>query len=100
MKKRFDILVCYDVNTTHENGKKRLRKVAKACEAYGQRVQYSVFECNLTPINYEKLLARIYKDMDSEHDSLRVYHLLGSRESCVHVYGRDSWVDFEAPIVL
>ncbi len=98
--KKIDILVCYDVNTTHEDGKRRLRKVAKACESYGQRVQYSVFECTLTPANYEKLLEKIGKIMNSEVDSLRVYFLQGSRESFVHVYGRDSWVDFEAPLVV
>ena len=97
---KIDILVCYDVNTVHEDGKRRLRKVAKACEAHGQRVQWSIFECRLTPATYEKLLEKIYKVMNSDVDSLRVYFMQGNRDNFCHVYGRDSWVDFDAPMVV
>lgn len=98
--KKIDVLVCYDVNTVYENGKRRLRKVAKVCEAHGQRVQWSVFECRLTPAQFEKMLGKVYEIMDSSADSLRVYFLKGTRDEFVQVYGRDGWVDFEAPLVV
>ncbi len=97
---RFQCLLCYDVNTSSEGGKRRLRRVAKACEAYGQRVQWSVFEVSATEVNFEKLLGRVLKIMDPELDSLRIYRLLGDRERIVTVFGRDRWVDFDGPLII
>lgn len=98
--KRFDCVVCYDVNTTELEGKRRLRRVAKACEGHGVRVQNSVFECRLTPVIYQKLIGRLLEIIDLSEDSLRIYFLKGDRESFVTVYGRDTWRDFESPLVL
>lgn len=93
-------LLCYDVNTSSEGGKRRLRKVAKACEAYGQRVQYSVFEISATEVNLHKLMTRVLKIIDPDLDSIRLYRLPGERDRLVTVYGRDRWIDFDGPLVV
>lgn len=100
MSARFDVLVCYDVETVSEGGARRLRKMSKACSGYGQRVQYSVFELNVTAELLERFLERATNIMDTDRDSLRVYLLRGDREEYLKVYGRDGWVDFEAPLIL
>lgn len=69
------VLITYDVNTETEEGKKRLRKVAKACQNYGQRVQNSVFECVIDPARLKQLQAKLEKLIDKEKDSLRYYYL-------------------------
>jgi CRISPR-associated protein Cas2 len=97
---RLNILICYDVNTADPAGQKRLRKVAKACEAYGQRVQKSVFECRLTETHLEKLKQRLLRIIDPQKDSLRFYRLPGDRSQWVEVYGLDHYEDFEAPLVI
>lgn len=95
---RFDILVCYDVETVTDAGKTRLRKVSKACVSFGQRVQYSVFECNLSEALFFKLRSKLLDIMDLEKDSLRIYFLRGRRQEFVEVHGRDGWVDFSGPL--
>ena len=69
------VLITYDVNTQTSAGKKRLRKVAKQCENYGQRVQNSVFECVIDPARLKHLQASLEKQIDPENDSLRYYYL-------------------------
>ncbi len=69
------ILITYDVSTESEGGKKRLRKVAKLCVNYGQRVQNSVFECLLDPVQLKELQRRLNDVIDNEKDSLRYYYL-------------------------
>lgn len=71
------VLITYDVNTTTEGGKKRLRRVAKQCVNYGQRVQNSVFECLLEPAQFATLKNILEETIDKEKDSLR-YYFLGS----------------------
>ncbi|NLM46101.1 MAG: CRISPR-associated endonuclease Cas2 [Firmicutes bacterium] len=71
------VLITYDVNTETESGKKRLRKVAKTCEDYGQRVQHSVFECLVDPVQLAILRKKLEEIIDLEKDSLR-YYFLGS----------------------
>ena len=96
---RFDVLICYDVNTIESAGRKRLRQVAKACEGNGQRVQNSVFECTLSDALLEKLRAKLLDIIKKEEDSLRIYFLYGPRESRLEVYGRDTWVDMSGPLI-
>lgn len=72
------IVVSYDVKTSSEGGKRRLRRVAKACTDYGQRVQNSVFECIADPAQWTKLKHTLLKEFDEKEDSLRFY-FLGSR---------------------
>ncbi len=100
MKNRLDVLACYDVETVTPAGEARLRKMSKACSAFGQRVQYSVFELNVTSTTLERFLQRALQIMDVQRDSLRVYILSGDRDDYLQVYGRDGWIDFEAPLVL
>lgn len=100
MKGRLQVLVCYDVSTVDATGDARLRRMAKACSAYGQRVQYSTFELSVTPALLEKFLQRARGVMDENCDSLRVYLLSGDREEYLQVYGRDGWTDFDAPLIV
>ncbi len=72
------ILVSYDVSTTTPKGRRRLRRIAKICTNYGQRVQNSVFECLLDPSEWASLRLRLLDTFDAASDSLRFYHL-GSR---------------------
>ena len=69
------VLVTYDVNTETSAGQARLRKVAKVCTNYGQRVQNSVFECLLDASQYVELRAKLEKIINTEKDSLRFYEL-------------------------
>ena len=69
------VLITYDVSTETAAGKKRLRQVAKQCQNYGQRVQYSVFECLLDPARLKHLQATLEKLIDPDTDSLRFYYL-------------------------
>lgn len=69
------MLVSYDVETKDSSGQRRLRRVAKACLDYGQRVQYSVFECEVEPAQWTELRHRLIGEIDPEKDSLRFYFL-------------------------
>ncbi len=69
------ILVTYDVATAKEGGARRLRRVARVCENFGQRVQNSVFECKVDPAQWIALRGKLEAIIDREHDSLRYYHL-------------------------
>ncbi len=94
------IVVTYDVNTTTKAGRARLRKVAQVCQDYGQRVQLSVFECTVSEMKLDELLARLSGVIDTKADGVRVYRLPGGRDRLVTVIGRDGYVDFSGPLVL
>ena len=94
------VLVSYDVDTLSPTGKTRLRRVAKACKDYGQRVQYSVFECEVDPAQWVAFRARLLREMDDTKDSLRFYFLgSGGRKRIEHV-GAKAVVDLEGPLVI
>ena len=95
-----NILITYDVSTETAAGRRRLRKVALACLDFGQRVQKSVFECSVTEMQYEEVLRRLLDIIDEKEDSLRVYRLIEPKEKYVQVYGVNTAVDFEEPLVL
>ena len=82
------VLITYDVNTETTAGKKRLRKIAKECVNYGQRVQNSVFECLLDSSQCRLLQAKLLKIMDSELDSLRFYYLGNNYDTKIENFGR------------
>lgn len=69
------MLVSYDVSTVDKQGRTRLRRVAKACLDYGQRVQNSVFECDIDPAQWAELKNRLTEIINPEQDSLRFYSL-------------------------
>ena len=72
------VVICYDVSTTETEGQRRLRRVAKACKDYGQRVQFSVFECEIDTTQWTTLRQRLIDEIDPGVDSLRFY-FLGSK---------------------
>ena len=94
------IIVCYDVSTETKAGRRRLRRVAKVCESIGQRVQKSVFECQVTLAEFEQLERRLLAEVNLEEDCLRLYRLPDSRGAEVREHGRFKPVDFEGPLVL
>lgn len=94
-----DVLVAYDVNTESKDGQRRLRRVARVCTGFGQRVQKSLFECRVTQAQLEELESRLVKIIDPKKDSLRLYILPGTRDRIVRVYGLDRYIDFEEPLV-
>ena len=93
------VLVSYDVSQ-EKNGRKRLRRVAKACQDYGQRVQYSVFECIVDPAQWTVLRERLIKEINLEHDSLRFYFLGSNWKRRVEHIGSKEAVDQEGPLIV
>lgn len=81
------VLITYDVCTEDASGKKRLRKIAKQCVNYGQRVQNSVFECNVDAAQYRKLQHTLVKLMDPKKDSLRFYRLGDNYQNKIEHFG-------------
>ena len=69
------VIVSYDVATSEGNGQRRLRRVARACQDFGQRVQFSIFECIVDPAQWTVLKGRLISEIDPEKDSLRFYYL-------------------------
>ncbi len=94
------VLVCYDVNTETREGRRRLRRVAKVCEGVGQRVQKSVFECQLDIAKFETLERELLAEIDSTTDCLRLYRIPKSRGFEVLEHGAFEAVDFDGPLVL
>lgn len=94
------LLVTYDVNTQTPEGKRRLRLVAKACTAYGQRVQNSVFECVLEQAQYVKLRHTLEGIADPATDSLRFYNLGDKYKNRVVHFGAKPTYDPESPMIL
>ncbi len=93
------VLITYDVNTETEAGKKRLRKVAKACQDYGQRVQNSVFECVIDPARFRFLRARLEKLIDKEKDSLRFYFLGDEWKNRIEHIGAKPCLDITGTLI-
>ena len=94
------ILIAYDVSTTDKAGQKRLRRVARACEDYGVRVQMSVFECQLGKTQWAALRNRLLKEIDPKQDSLRIYHLDEDARDKTEHHGLKEPLDLNAPLIL
>ena len=94
------VLITYDVSTTDSAGKRRLRQVAKKCVAHGQRVQNSVFECNLDAAQYKLLQAQLRQLIDPAQDSLRFYNLGNRYETKVEHVGAKSSYDAEGVLMI
>lgn len=94
------IVVCYDVNTETSAGRKRLRRVAQVCKNFGQRVQKSVFECNVDEMKYEDLRRKLLKEVKLELDNLRLYRLTEPRDKRVEEYGAIRTVFYDEETLL
>lgn len=94
------VIICYDVNTETNVGRRRLRRVAKVCESMGQRVQKSVFECKVDLMQMEELERRLLAEIELKEDNLRLYRLSDGRGCEVREHGIFRATDFEEPLVL
>lgn len=94
------ILVTYDVSTVEKAGHRRLRRVARACEDYGVRVQKSVFECQVGQTEWIQLKDRLLKEIKEEEDSLRFYYLDDAAKKRTEHYGVEKPMDFTEPLIL
>lgn len=94
------IIVTYDVSTETPAGRKRLRRVAKACERVGQRVQKSVFECTVDEMRFEQLERELLAEIDPDQDNLRFYRITEPVELRVKQHGCFRAVDFEGPLIV
>ncbi|MDG3002832.1 CRISPR-associated endonuclease Cas2 [Paludisphaera mucosa] len=93
------ILVCYDVSTITPDGRRRLRKVARLCKDYGQRVQQSVFECNVGDVQWATLRPALLSEFNPAEDSLRFYRLGEDPSRRAEHHGVKPSVDFEGPLI-
>lgn len=94
------VLVTYDVETATAAGRRRLRRVARACDNLGQRVQNSVFECLLEPAQWVVLRDRLVDLIDPAKDSLRFYQLGSNWQNRVEHVGAKPTYDPEGPLIL
>jgi len=94
------IIATYDVSTETPEGRRRLRRVAKVCLRFGQRVQKSVFECRVDQIQYEELERALLAEIDLEEDNLRFYRLTEPQELRVKQYGVFRSLEFDGPLLV
>jgi CRISPR-associated protein Cas2 len=94
------IIVTYDVSTETRAGRRRLRRVAKACEGVGQRVQKSVFECEVSEMQFEQLERTLVAEIDEAEDNLRFYRITEPTDLRVKQYGKFRSIDFDGPLVV
>ncbi len=94
------VLVSYDVSTVTPKGRSRLRRVAKACCDYGQRVQDSVFECLVDPTQWTSLKQRLLREYDGNEDSLRFYFMGSNWSRRVEHHGAKKVTSLDKPLVV
>ena len=94
------VIVCYDVNTETREGRRRLRRVAKICESTGQRVQKSVFECQVDRARFEALERELVAEIKASEDNLRFYRIAELRGYEVREHGGFRGTDFDGRLVL
>ena len=94
------ILVTYDVNTLTREGRSRLRRVAKVCLNYGQRVQYSVFECQVNDMELSALRGKLLNVIEPTEDSLRIYKIIEPLENNREEIGKITAIDFEDTLII
>lgn len=95
-----NILVTYDVSLTDAAGAKRLRKVAKICKDHGQRVQNSVFECDLTGAQYIALKHQLSQIINSTSDTIRLYNLGKTSFEKTEILGKQTSYNPQAPLII
>ena len=94
------VLVSYDVSTIDKSGARRLRRIAKICQNYGQRVQYSVFECIVDPAQWTQMRQLLIDVFDEKQDSLRFYFMGANWKHRVEHVGAKEAIDVEGPLII
>jgi len=94
------VLVSYDVSTIDKEGRRRLRRVAKVCQNYGQRVQYSIFECIVDPAQWAALRQKLTDEINLKEDSLRFYFLGSNWKRRIEHVGAKETFDQEGPLII
>ena len=94
------VVVCYDVSLLDDNGRRRLRRISKHCLDYGQRVQFSTYECIVDPAQWITLRNKLIEEMDVTVDSLRFYFLGKHWEKRIESVGKKKAIDQEEPLIL
>lgn len=94
------VLVSYDVSTTSEGGARRLRRIARVCQGYGQRVQFSVFELEVDPARWVSIKQQLSDLMNPDVDSLRFYFMGSKWQEKVEHIGAKPALDLHGPLVL
>lgn len=94
------VLITYDVNTEDAAGRKRLRRIAKQCVNYGQRVQNSVFECVVDAAQCRQLQHKLIQIMDEEKDSLRFYYLGNKYQTKIEHFGGKQTYEAEGVLMV
>jgi CRISPR-associated protein Cas2 len=94
------IVVSYDVDTTDPAGRRRLRRIAKTCQNHGQRVQFSVFECEVTPAAWVNLRTRLLEQIDQTKDNLRFYFLGADGKRRIEHTGNRKPVDLDGALLV
>lgn len=94
------VLITYDVDTISETGQKRLRKVAKLCQDYGQRVQNSVFECRLSEAQFVVLKNKLENSMDHDLDNIRFYFLGNNWNNRIESLGKNCSVNLDGELII
>lgn len=94
------IIVTYDVNTTTKEGRRRLRRTAKTCLDYGQRVQHSVFECKVDPAEFVSLKTQLLSIIDPNLDSIRFYNLGNEWDRRVEHHGVKPSTNPDGPLIV
>ena len=94
------VVVSYDVDTTDAAGRRRLRRIAKTCQSRGQRVQFSVFECEVTPADWVTLRARLLQEMNETKDSLRFYFLGADGKRRIEHAGNRKPIDLDGALII
>lgn len=94
------ILITYDVSTETSAGRRRLRRVAKTCLNYGQRVQKSVFECQVNIMEMAVLKDQLLTEIDVNEDSLRIYRIIEPLEKNREEFGNSHATDFESTLIV
>ena len=93
------VLVTYDVSTIDADGRRRLRRVAKTCLDYGQRVQNSVFELKVDPAQWAECRKQLFDEANPDHDSLRFYFLGANWHRRVEHWGTKPSLDMDGPLI-
>lgn len=94
------VVVSYDVASDDRSGQRRLRRVAKACQDFGQRVQYSIFECIVDPSQWALLKERLISEIDPKKDSLRFYYLGSNWHRRVEHVGAKKPIEQDGPLII